>query len=283
MTTPTNPRVWFVTGASGGLGRATVRAAIEAGDRVLATVRNSAAASDLTQLGGGQVIAVQADVTDPGAVRAAVARAQTEFGGINVLVNNAGYSLLAAAEEASDEQIRQQFETNVFGFVDVARAVIPVMRASGGGHMFMISSVAGISASAGFAYYGASKHAVEGFSEALSKELAPQGIKVIIVEPGLFRTNALGSSLTSADTLPVYADTVGKFRSVVGGIAGNQTGDPEELGRLLVRMLDESEPPTRLAVDPGASPTIRAKLEGQLRELDEWAARAATTPIGAGE
>lgn len=283
MTTPAGPRVWFVTGAGSGLGRATVRAAVSAGDRVVATVRNREAAEDVTRLGEGRVIAVRADVTDPSAVRTAVDRAKADFGGIHVLVNNAGISLLAAAEEASDAQIRAQFETNVFGFIDVTRAVLPVMRSSGGGHMIMISSVAGVSASAGFAYYAASKHAVEGFSEALAKEVAPHGIKVIIVEPGLFRTNALGSSLLSADTLTAYDDTVGKFRSMIGGINGKQTGDPDQLGQLLVRMLDEPSPPTRLAVDPGATPTIRAKLDGQLRELDEWAGRAATAPIdGAG-
>jgi NAD(P)-dependent dehydrogenase (short-subunit alcohol dehydrogenase family) len=278
MAEPTSRRVWFVTGGSGGLGRAIVDAAVRHGDAVATTVRSTEAAEAYAGTEG--VLALLADVTDPPAVRAAVGTTVETMGAIDVLVNNAGVTLFGAVEEASDEQIRRQFETNVFGLMDVTRAVLPIMRQCRSGFVVNISSVAGVRGTQGMSYYAASKHAVEGFSEALAKEVAPLGIRVTIVEPGSFRTNALGTSMTTATPMSAYADTIATFREVVGRNSGAQPGDPARFGEAIVRLVGEPEPPLRLPLDPGATPVIRPKLEQQLRELDEWAARMATPPLG---
>jgi NAD(P)-dependent dehydrogenase (short-subunit alcohol dehydrogenase family) len=271
-------RVWFVTGASRGIGRAIVEAAVARGDQVVAVVRSADAARSITEASNGNALAAVADVTRPDDVRSAVDQARRAFGGIDVLVNNAGYTLLGGVEEAADDQIRQQFETNVFGLIDVTRAVLPLLRLSAKGFIVTISSVAGVSASAGFAYYAASKHAVEGFAEALAKEIAPLGIRLTIVEPGSFRTDALGSSMISAAADHTYADSVGRFREFIGSLDGNQPGDPHSLAAQVLRLVDEPEPPLHLPLDPGATQPIGSKLQQQLAELHEWAPRYSASP-----
>jgi NAD(P)-dependent dehydrogenase (short-subunit alcohol dehydrogenase family) len=273
---------WFVTGVSRGIGRAIAEAVLGAGHQLLGSVRDPRDADDLVSGFPGQVKIVTADVTDPGAVHAAIETALQTFGRIDVLVNNAGYTLLAGIEEATDEQIRDQFETNTFGLFRVTREVLPGMRARQSGRIIMISSVAGVSAAPGLGYYAASKHAVEGFSESLAKEVAEHGILVTLVEPGLFRTDTLGSSLTDASHSDAYSATAGKTRSALSSLSGHQPGDPARLAAAILCLAAEPTPPLHLPLDPGATGAIRPRLEQQLRELDEWGMAMATAPINDG-
>ncbi|KAA0120608.1 SDR family NAD(P)-dependent oxidoreductase [Mycolicibacterium sp. P9-22] len=273
-------RVWLITGISRGIGRAIGEAVLDHGDLLVGTVRAERDAVDLVTTHGAQLKVVVADVSDAAAVRAAAATAVETFGRIDVLVNNAGYTLLAGIEEATDADIQDQFATNAFGVFNATRAVLPAMRAQQGGRVIVMSSVAGVSASPGLGYYAASKHAVEGFAEALSKEVRPHGIKVTIVQPGLFRTNTLGSSMREAAGQDAYADTVGKARAALKSIDGAQPGDPRQLAAAILRLADEAEPPLHLPLDPGATTAIRPRLESQLREMDEWAGVVATPTLG---
>lgn len=273
-------QVWFVTGVGRGLGRSIARAALQAGRCVVGTVRNAQpGAADLEAEFGDRLLVVAADVTDPVAVRAAVAAAVERFGRIDVLVNNAGYTLVSGVEDASDAEIRAQFETNTFGTIDVTRAVLPQMRAQGAGRIVMISSVAGASAAPGMGYYAATKHAVEGFAEALSKEVAPLGITVSMVQPGLFRTDTLGSSMQTVAPGEGYDASVGALMNALSGLSGSQPGDPARLGESIVTLVDADNPPLRVPIDPGASGSVRGRLEQQLEELETWAPRLATDPI----
>jgi NAD(P)-dependent dehydrogenase (short-subunit alcohol dehydrogenase family) len=267
------PRVWFVTGASRGLGRAVVEAAAAVGDHVVAMVRDADTAAART---AGRVTGVVGDVRDPASVAAAVEVARASHGRIDVLVNAAGYTLLASVEEASEAQIRDQLDTNLLGVVHVCRAALPLVRASARGFVVVVSSVAAATSSAGFAYYSASKHGVEGFAAALAAEVAPMGIRLTIVEPGLFRTDALGASMVAVDAGSAYASTVGAFRAAVDSLSGNQPGSPQRFAAQLLRLVDEPEPPLRLPVDPGATGPIRGRLEQQLAELETWAPRFTT-------
>lgn len=273
---------WFVTGVSRGIGRAIAEAVLRAGHQLLGTVRNLRDADDLASGYPGRAKIVAADVTNPGAVHTAVETALKTFGQIDVLVNNAGYTLLAGIEEATDEQIRDQFETNTFGLFRVTREVLPSMRARRSGRVIMISSVAGVSATPGLGYYAASKHAVEGFSESLAKEVAEHGILVTLVQPGLFRTDTLGASRADARHSNAYAGTVGRTRSALSLLNGHQPGDPVRLAAAVLRLAAEPTPPLHLPLDPGATAAIRPRLEQQLRELDEWSAAVATAPIDDG-
>jgi NAD(P)-dependent dehydrogenase (short-subunit alcohol dehydrogenase family) len=270
---------WFVTGVSRGIGRAIAEAVLGAGHQLLGTVRDLRDADDLASGFPGRAKIVTADVTDPDAVQTAVKTALETFGQIDVLVNNAGYTLLAGIEEATDEQIRDQFETNTFGLFRVTREVLPSMRVRRSGRIIMISSVAGVSAAPGLGYYAASKHAVEGFSESVAKEVAEHGILVTLVEPGLFRTDTLGSSRTDAQHSDAYAATAGKTRSALSSLSGHQPGDPARLAAAVLRLAAEPAPPLRLPLDPGATGAMRPSLEQRLRELDEWGKAMATAPI----
>jgi NAD(P)-dependent dehydrogenase (short-subunit alcohol dehydrogenase family) len=273
-------QTWFITGVGRGLGRGIAESVLDSGRTVVGTVRRDGDAVDLAEKYGDRVLLVTADVTDRPAVAAAVEAAVAAFGRIDVLVNNAGYTLVAGVEDATDEQIREQFETNFFGTVNVTRCVAPVMRSQAAGRIIMISSVAGASAAPGMGYYAATKHAVEGFSESLSKEVAGLGIKVTIVQPGLFRTDTLGASLQSVSPSPAYEASVGALMGALSGFSGAQPGDPRRLGGALLSLVEAENPPLRVPIDPGASGSVRGRLEQQLAELDEWGPRLATEPIG---
>jgi NAD(P)-dependent dehydrogenase (short-subunit alcohol dehydrogenase family) len=273
------PRTWFITGVSRGIGRAIAEAVLDAGDNLVGTVRHASQCADLTATHGNRACIVEADVTDTHGIGNAVDTALQRFGRIDVLVNNAGYTLLAGVEEATDEQIHHQFATNTFGVFAVTRAVLPTMRAQHGGLVVMISSVAGVSASPGLGYYAASKHAVEGFSESLCKEVAPHGIRVTLLEPGLFRTDTLGASLCASAQQDSYLDTVGKARAALASLDGHQPGDPRQLAAVVLKLADASTLPLNLPLDPGATTAIRPRLEQRLRDIDEWAGVMATAPI----
>lgn len=283
MTSPrsSDGRVWVITGTSTGFGRALAEGVIARGDRLVATARRPETIADLVALAPERVRAIALDVTVSEQVRAAVAAAHEAFGRIDVLVNNAGYGLLGAVEEVTDGQIRAQFETNVFGLFDVTRAALPLLRAQGGGHILMISSVAGQVGTPGLGIYDASKFAVEGFSEALAQEVAPFNIKVTLIEPGAFRTDWAGRSMPQAEPIEVYQQTAGYVRGALAKFNGQQPGDPAKAAQAMIAVVEAAEPPLRLPLGGDAVGAIRQKIEQQLQELSEWEALSTSTNFGA--
>lgn len=241
-------KIWFITGAGRGLGLAIAKAALEAGNCIVATARNK---EKLEKVFGTNpdVLSLALDVTDKVSITEAVKAAVERFGRIDVLVNNAGYGQLGWFEDTTDEQIRNQFETNVFGVMNVTRTVLPLMRAKRSGHIFTITSVSGVFSVAGGTIYASSKFAVEGLMEGLAQEVKPLGIRTTIIEPGFFKTDFLdGSSVKfSENSIPDYAPQFDAFRKWHENMNHKQTGDPQKLGALLVKLSDMSEPPVRLA------------------------------------
>ena len=279
MTADQQPRRWLVSGASSGLGRALAELLVERGERVIGTVRSDADRDRLESL-GPLARALALDVTDPApaveqAVRAAIAAA----GGLDVLVNNAGYGLVGAVEESSEEEARHQLETNFWGAWKLTRAALPALRTSGRGRILNISSVAGFRGIPAMGLYSASKFALEGLSHALRLEVAAFGIAVTIVEPGGFRTDWAGSGLrTSGLALPDYAGSVTEaMRSGVPSSDGTQPGDPRRAAQALVALADAPKPPLRIPLGTDAAAMLRSQLRATTAELDEWAALAAST------
>ena len=270
MTLPADP-VWLITGCSTGFGRELAKLVIDRGWRLVATARKPDALADLAEGRGDKVKVVAQDVTDPAQNRAAVQAALDAFGRIDVLVNNAGYGYMAAIEEGEDEPVRAMFETNVFGLIDMTKAALPTLRAQGEGFVVNLSSVAGALAFPGSGYYSATKHAVEAVSEALSKELAPLGPKVMIVEPGPFRTDFAGRSLHATEhPLDAYKETAGARREQMRGYSGSQPGDPVRASEAIIAALQSDTPPLRLVLGAFAVKEITAKHEGVLKEIETW-------------
>jgi NAD(P)-dependent dehydrogenase (short-subunit alcohol dehydrogenase family) len=271
MTKNTSPRVWFITGTSSGLGRAIAQAALDHGDRVVATARSTDRIADLERDFADRAVALPLDVTDPDQARAAIDAAVGAFGRIDVVVNNAGYGALGALEELSDEELRSQFETNLFGALQVTRAALPQLRRQRSGHIVQLSSLSATVANPGESAYVGSKAALEGVSEALAKEVAHLGIRVTIVQPGPFRTDFAGRSLQKADPINDYADTVGAARELIGQLDGNQPNDPTRGAEAIIRAIESTDPPLHLALGEDAIQAIRANLDDQRAELDAWA------------
>jgi NAD(P)-dependent dehydrogenase (short-subunit alcohol dehydrogenase family) len=263
-------RVWFITGTSTGFGRALANAVLERGDACAATARQPDAIRDLEQRFGSRAKIMTLDVTDAAQTRKAVDEAVATFGRLDVVVNNAGYGLLGAIEELSDAEIRAQFETNVFGVLNVTKAALPHLRRQRSGHLLQISSVGGQVAGAGLGAYQATKFAVEGLSEALAKELIPLGIKVTIIEPGAFRTDWAGRSMPRAEPLEDYAETAGATRGRLERANGRQPGDPARAAQVMIEVVEAAEPPLRLPLGADAFASIRQKLQTQRDELDRW-------------
>ncbi|RAS06887.1 oxidoreductase [Cupriavidus alkaliphilus] len=280
---PTHPastgaKVWFITGASRGFGLQLTRAALARGDRVVATARNPQAV--IGAVGGhDHLLAVALDVTSEAQAIAAAEAAVARFGRIDVLVNNAGYGLLGAVEEASAREVEQQFATNVFGVLAVTRAVLPQMRRQRSGHIVNISSIGGYAAYPGWGVYGATKFAVEGLTEALSAELAPLGIHATVVEPGFFRTDFLdASSLVRVGTeIGEYAQTVGAMRTHMASANHQQPGDPARLAAALLALADSDTPPVRLPLGSDTVARIADKHRQVESELAAWHALAVST------
>jgi NAD(P)-dependent dehydrogenase (short-subunit alcohol dehydrogenase family) len=270
-----NSRVWFITGASRGLGRALTEEVLDSGERVLATARRTDKIRDLPRRHPGQAAATALDVTDPAQVRDAVDRALDEFGRIDVLVNNAGYGLLGALEELSDEEFRSQFETNLFGLVNVTRAVLPHFRVQRSGHIVQISSLSGVVPNPGESAYAATKFALEGMSESLAQEVAHLGIRVTIVEPGPVRTEFAGRSLKRADPIDDYADSVGQVRELLAQLDGSQPNDPARVAQAIIEATHQDQPPLHLPLGEQAINGIRQHLSERSQELDQ------TEPLGA--
>jgi len=273
-------RVWLVTGASRGIGTEIAKAILETGDSLIATARTPAT---LAYLGSSErLLPCRFDVTDPAQAADAVAAGIDHFGHIDIVVNNAGICLLGAVEETSAEHVKKLFETNVFGLLNVTRAVLPHMRARRQGHIMNISSVAGYSGYAGFGVYSGTKFAVEGLSEALHLELAPLGVHVTIVEPGFFRSDILdhGKSLIESDTRFVdYDATAGAVRAIVPGLSHNQPGDSAKLAYALVELANASHPPLRLPLGTDTLQRIAEKDAVVQRERETWRALAASTNL----
>lgn len=262
-------KIWFITGASRGLGLAIAKAALEAGNDVVATARDKSKIEE--QFGNNSdVLPLSLDVTDKESVESAVREAVGRFGGIDVLVNNAGYGLLGWFEDMTDEQIRSQYETNVFGVMNVTRAVLPVMRGRKSGHIFTITSVSGIFSVAGGAVYASSKFAVEGLMEGLAQEVKPLGINCTIIEPGFFKTDFLDSSSVkySENSISDYAPQFKAFREWHENMNHKQVGDPAKLGALLVKLSAMSEPPVRIAAGSDGVGAVLEKAENLRSEAE---------------
>ncbi|MBL8546456.1 MAG: SDR family NAD(P)-dependent oxidoreductase [Hyphomonadaceae bacterium] len=267
MSSARQGRVWFVTGASSGLGLSLARLALARGERVFATGRRSEPLQALKA--AGAEIAVM-DVTKPAEIAAAMSAATGRFGGVDVLINSAGYALLGAIEETSDAETRAQFEVNVFGLMNVVRTALPSMRSRRDGRIVNFSSLAGFVGMAGAGNYCASKFAVEGLSETLAGELAPFGIRVIIVEPGSFKTRFVeGTRMSPA--MDAYADTVGRLREWMQTDGPHNGGDPDKAAAAVWAAIVAPEPPQRLLVGEDALSGARGKLSSMQQCLDAWA------------
>jgi NAD(P)-dependent dehydrogenase (short-subunit alcohol dehydrogenase family) len=284
MTTQTHPstssikRVWLITGAARGLGALIADAALADGNAVVVAGRNVSA---LAQRFGGQPNAfpVQLDVTDETQAHAAVTAAVARFGRIDVLINNAGFGLMGAVEEADDADVRRMYDTNVFGLLNVTRAVLPRMRAQKSGHIVNISSIGGYRSAAGFGVYCSTKFAVEGLTEALHDELAPLGIHATVVEPGYFRTDFLDASslVASPRVLDDYAATAGRVREIAARINHQQPGDPARLAKAMVNLIDAEQPPLRMPFGTDTLAAIAQKNAYVTEETAAWRDLAAST------
>ena len=273
-----NSKVWLITGSSTGFGRTLAQTVLKQGDRVIATARKPEQLEDLIAQYPETAIALRLDVTDKDEIKTTLEKAITRFGQIDVLVNNAGYGLIGALEEVSDAQIQRNFDTNLFGAIDVIRAVLPVMRSQKSGHIINMSAIAGFSNELGFSIYGGAKFALEGISEALHGEVAPLGIKVTIVEPGPFRTDFIGRSLDRAqEQMEAYQGTVGKFLNFLNNIEGKQPGDPQKAAEAIIQVVNSPNPPLRLVLGKYAYTKFRKKIESLTAELNTWEKVAANT------
>jgi NAD(P)-dependent dehydrogenase (short-subunit alcohol dehydrogenase family) len=271
MTSQANHRVWFITGTSQGFGRELVRAALQRGDSVAATSRNPQAVTGAFSGAADRLMAASMDLRDPAEISSVVERAIARFGRIDVLANNAGYGVTGAVEEASETQIADIYDTNVFGLLRVTRAVLPYLRKQHSGHIVNLSSIGGLTGMPGWGIYNSTKFAVEGLSEALAAELAPLGIGVTIVEPGPFRTDFLGGSLEkAAQVLPDYEVTAGKTRAGTVERNGKQPGDPAAAADAIIQAVTSPNPPLHLLLGKFAYERFHQKLEAFRSEMESW-------------
>jgi len=260
--------VWFITGCSTGFGRSLAEAVLARGERVVATARDVARVADL-ESASDRLLPLTLDVTDDAQIAAAVDAARERFGRVDVLVNNAGYGYQASIEEGEDAEIRAQFDANVFGLFALTRAVLPLMRAQGGGHVINITSVAGLVGFPGSGYYAASKHAVEGWSDALAAEVAPLGLHVTCVEPGPFRTDWAGRSLRQTPVrIDAYQATVGQRMESTRSVSGQQAGDPERAAAAIISLAEEAEPPRHMVLGAWGIDQVTERLRRRLKEIE---------------
>jgi NAD(P)-dependent dehydrogenase (short-subunit alcohol dehydrogenase family) len=264
-------QVWFITGSSRGLGRALVRAALEAGDTVVATARQPSQLDDLVAEYDEHLLALALDVTDVEGCRSAIGDAHRRFGRLDVIVNNAGYANVSPIETGDDGDIRSQFETNFWGVYNVSKAAIPILREQGHGIIMQISSVGGrVGGSPGIASYQAAKFAIDGFSRVLRTETAPFGVKVVVVEPSGFRTDWAGASMTVHDVPEAYASTVGAMNSRMRQNPEGPAGDPERAAEILVKLAKRNEIPDHLPLGVNAVERSIALDEQLLAQDQIW-------------
>jgi len=273
----THGKVWFITGTSSGFGRAIAEEALARGERVVATARDPHSLSELVARAPERVLALALDVTDAANIQSAVSAAVAHFGAIDVLVNNAGFSIVGAVEETSDRELRAVFEPMFFGVVALTNAVLPLMRERRGGSIVQVTSVGGLITAPGFGPYCAAKHAVEAVSEALAAEVAGLGIRVLIVEPGAFRTRLFGSAFRSMPAMDAYAASVGPTREYAAQSAGVQAGDPQKAARAIIDAVDAGCPTLRLPLGADAVQSIRDKLAKVSADVDRTEAVARAT------
>ncbi len=263
-------RVWFVTGSSRGLGRAFVEVALEAGDRVAATARNPGAVQDLVDKFGDAVLPLRLDVTDYDAAASAVAEAVARFGRTDVVVNNAGYSDLGSFEDTTIDSFRTQVNTNFYGVVNVSKAVVPVLREQGGGHIFQVSSLSVRWSAPGLTAYQAAKWAISGFSTGLAQELAPFGVKVTVLEPGGMRTDWAGSSMTIPLPSAPYQPTIGAFAELVRAASGHEATDPLRVAQVVRDLAGRDDAPTRILPGTDAVPLAQQAAQELAASDEAW-------------
>ena len=274
-----NKPTWFITGASSGFGMAFARYALEQGYNVVATARTPAKLESLAAIAPDRLLVHALDVTARGDAEKTVEAAVKRFGRIDVLINNAGYGIVGALEETPEEELRAQMETNFFGAVAVTKAVLPVMRTQRSGAVVNISSLGGQLSFGGFSAYSASKFALEGMSEALAQEVAPFGIKVLIVEPGAFRTGFAADALKHMPIMDAYRDVVGGTREFAHGMHGTQEGDPAKAAVAIDTALRAPNTPLRLQLGADAVAAVRAHSESLLKDLAAWESVALDTRV----
>ena len=262
-------KVWFITGTSKGFGRIWAEAALERGDRVVATARNASTLTDLVERYGENVLALKLDVTDKPAVEAAIARAHEHFGRLDVVVNNAGYGLFGMVEEVSEADARAQLETNLFGALWVTQAALPILREQRSGHIIQVSSIGGVNAFPMVGLYHASKWGLEGMSQALAQEVAGFGIHVTLVEPTGFSTDWSGPSSVQSEQNPAYAE----FREQVMEMRKQRLGtpgDPEATGPAILQVVDADEPPLRVFFGVGLLDQIKGEYAKRIETWEQW-------------
>ena len=265
-------QVWFITGCSTGFGRELAKHLLENDYHVVVTARNADKVQDLVEINKENALALALDVTDKAQVTEAVAKAQDHFGAIDVLVNNAGFGYFGAIEESDEQEVRAMFEANFWGLAEMTRAVLPKMRERRSGTIVNSSSIGGLVGFPGVGYYNATKFAVVGFSDALAKEVAPLGIKVVTVEPSGFRTDWAGRSANDAtNTIADYAETAGANQAAIRGYSGNQPGDPVRAAKAIVQAVESENPPLNLLLGKAALKNARLKIESLKQDFDTWA------------
>jgi NAD(P)-dependent dehydrogenase (short-subunit alcohol dehydrogenase family) len=278
MTNDTPGRVWLISGCSSGFGREIALAALAAGDRVMATARRPETLADLAQTGGERISTAALDVTDAASIRAAVDATLAVFGRIDVLVNNAGVSVIGAVEETSVKHMRDMFEVNFFGAVELTQAVLPVMREQANGTILVMSSVGGLITYPGLSGYNATKHALVALGEALSLELTPLGIRVMVVEPGMFRTQ-FSTSLQWTPENPAYHATSGELRRMVKGVVGQEPNDPAKGAAAILEVLEAENPPLHFLLGEDAVDGLRGHHGSLLAEVTTWETLSRSTAV----
>ncbi|UEG54624.1 SDR family NAD(P)-dependent oxidoreductase [Mucilaginibacter daejeonensis] len=263
-------KVWFITGSSRGLGRSLTEAVLASGDQVAATARNVSSLQDLSSRYPDQLLPIALDVNDHAGVHRAVADTIARFGRIDVLVNNAGFGITGAAEAYTDEQVRSQLETNLHAPIEITRAVLPYMRKQRSGRILQISSIGGRVGNAGVTIYQAAKFGLSGFSEALSREVAPLGIKVTCVEPGGFRTDWASASMTYAPRVEGYEHTVDTRADFFASGKFVPMGDPDKAARVMIDLAGHPEPPVHLVLGSEAIGMLKNANEARDREMEQW-------------
>jgi NAD(P)-dependent dehydrogenase (short-subunit alcohol dehydrogenase family) len=270
-------KVWLITGSSRGFGRRLAQAVLAHGDYLIATARHPEQLSDLVSQYGNAVRAVALDVTNPEQARSAVSAAMEAFGQLDVVVNNAGYGYAAAIEDATDADLRAQIETDLWGVINVTRAALPILHRQRSGHIVQFSSIGGRMGVAGLGAYHTAKWAVEGFSEAMAREVAPLGIKVTIIEPGAFRTDFGHSSMRVTLPSADYIGTVGRVEDLLHQVAGHEPGDPAKAAQAIIAIVDAEHPPRRLLLGRDAIKLARQIDLADLAEIDRWEQLSAST------
>jgi NAD(P)-dependent dehydrogenase (short-subunit alcohol dehydrogenase family) len=263
-------KVWFVTGSSRGLGREIVEAALNAGDSVVATARKPEQLNDLSEKFGDRVLALALDVSDSAAVSKAVAAGHKAFGRYDVVVNNAGYGDTASIEDTTLESFEKQIATNFLGVVYVTKAVLPILREQGSGHIIQVSSVGGRVGSPGLSAYQSAKWAVGGFSTVLAQEVAPLGIKVTVLEPGGMKTDWAGSSMTVPPVSAPYEQTVGAFAKMLRGYSGQEPTDPAKVAQVVLKLANQEDVPVRLLLGSDAAQYAPAAAKALAESDQKW-------------